>query len=216
MYITGYTCKTRGFLTSYRLNVSSIMRSAREFGIFFASRTGISLGQRAHIPFSRTWHINPPSNCKEDFIISRPTEHLKTSHSLSRPRVSTCSVSLSSPHSIALCMIASVLQKNDTNSTCISFDAVSHADSQAEKFMTEILEGMFVMGTSHLSAELLLSQRKALVIASWHHRLIIHRSFFCRSFQDKRYHYSRFASLAAARSILRCYQEIPDASTTDI
>lgn len=36
---------------------------------------------------------------------------------------------------------------------------------------------------------------------------MIHRSFFCRSFRDKRYHYSRFVCLAAARKILRSYME---------
>lgn len=106
---------------------------------------------------------------------------------------------------------------SDTNATSSTFDTVLHADSQAEIFMNETIDGAMTMANlGLLSSELLQSQKRALVIASWHQRLIIHRSFFCRSFQHKKYHYSRFVSLAAARNILRCYLAVPSGTTTDI
>ena len=88
------------------------------------------------------------------------------------------------------------------------FDAVLSADSQLETIMGEI-EHCRAEARSN-RAHYLPSQWRALIIASWHKRVMIHRSFFCRSFQDRRYYYSRFASLAAARNIIRTYL---DAST---
>lgn len=83
------------------------------------------------------------------------------------------------------------------------FDAVLAADSQLEAIMGEIEQCRAEARAAR--ARHLPAQWRALVIASWHKRVMIHRSFFCRSFQDRRYHYSRFVSLAAARNIIRAY-----------
>ncbi|KAH8900421.1 hypothetical protein GQ53DRAFT_675121 [Thozetella sp. PMI_491] len=91
-----------------------------------------------------------------------------------------------------------------------SFEEILATDSRLEALMNEVTgEAQKIQEASEAGANgrlgHLVAQRRALVIASWHQRLMVHRSFFCRSFQDKRYHYSRFVSLAAARSILRAY-----------
>lgn len=83
------------------------------------------------------------------------------------------------------------------------FDVVLSADSKLEAAIGEIEqsgeESRSTRG-EHVSAI-----RHASAIASWHQRVMIHRSFFCRSFQDRQYHYSRFVCLAAARNILRSF-----------
>lgn len=78
------------------------------------------------------------------------------------------------------------------------FDEVLSTDSQVEKLITEMSD----LQRNHNSW-----QRRAMTTVMWHLRLVIHRSFFCRSFQDKRYYYSRAVSLNAAHKILCAYQD---------
>ncbi|KAH8658226.1 hypothetical protein BX600DRAFT_514733 [Xylariales sp. PMI_506] len=103
--------------------------------------------------------------------------------------------------------LCAVSARNGSVDEC--FNEVLAADSELEALMSNISEqppgSQGLEATAAAGRQRLWSQQRALVIVSWHQRLMIHRSFFCRSFQDKRYHYSRFVSLTAARNILRSF-----------
>ena len=147
--------------------------------------------------------IVPPTNCREDLddaIENGPLQNLPLS------------ISTQSTYMIFLFKLTSIYRelfdqlsmmntKNGSVADC--FDAVLSADSQLEAVMNDIEESCSESREDmhhHVPA-----QRRALIIASWHKRVMIHRSFFCRSFQDRRYHYSRFICLVAARNIIRAY-----------
>ena len=160
-----------------------------------------------------------PANCREDFddAVAAVT---------GRPPMQDCplSVQTQSTYMIFLFRLTSIYrglfdelravqaragQDADNNASGVvsaCFDHVLAADRRLEAAMGEIDE--FSRGGTPSSA-----QWRALVITSWHQRVMIHRSFFCRSFQDKRYHYSRFVCLAAARKILRSYLDTTAAAT---
>ncbi|CAK7224805.1 hypothetical protein SBRCBS47491_005678 [Sporothrix bragantina] len=151
-----------------------------------------------------------PANCREDFddiVTAVPSKAPMQDCPLSVQTQSTYMIFLFRLTSIyrslfdelrAVQANAGTDSNNSPNAVSACFDHVLAADRRLEAAMGEIDE--FSRGGAPSSA-----QWRALVITSWHQRVMIHRTFFCRSFQDKRYHYSRFVCLAAARKILRSY-----------
>ncbi|CAK7235934.1 hypothetical protein SEUCBS140593_009449 [Sporothrix eucalyptigena] len=157
-----------------------------------------------------------PANCREDF------EDVVVEENNAKPMQDRpLSVQTQSTYMIFLYRLTSIYRglfdrlsavhartNNKANVVSDSFDHVLAADSRLEAAMGEIED--VSRGSSSAA------QWRALVITSWHQRVMIHRTFFCRSFQDKRYHYSRFVCLAAARKILRSYLETTSAVVTEI
>lgn len=173
-----------------------------------------------------------PANCREDFddVISAGAgsgglaPSLKD-HPLSVQTQSTYMIflfRLTSIYRSLFDQLCAVHARGGSVADC--FDHVLAADSRLEAAMGEIEEFSELSRgdpSDTTSSRFRAAQWRALVITSWHQRVMIHRTFFCRSFQDKRYHYSRFVCLAAARKILRSYldtssSEGPDTTSPEI
>ncbi|KAI1370068.1 hypothetical protein F4677DRAFT_458154 [Hypoxylon crocopeplum] len=144
-----------------------------------------------------------PANCREDFDDATETGDFQDLP-LTVQTQSTYMIflfKLTSQYRALFDQLSSIHAKDGSVADC--FDAVLLADSRLEAIIGEIEQCLAEArpnGSQYVPA-----QRRALIIASWHQRVMIHRSFFCRSFQDRWYHYSRFICLAAARNIIRTY-----------
>jgi hypothetical protein len=143
-----------------------------------------------------------PANCKEDFddIIDKGDFF---DHPLSIQTQSTYMIFLAKLTSKYRSLFDRICQCDANGGSIIDcFNEILLADSEFGYFVDEI-STMLVDEKGSTTDPYASIQRHSLIIASWHLRLMIHRSFFCRSFRDKQYHYSRFISLVAARNILR-------------
>ncbi|ETS80344.1 hypothetical protein PFICI_07873 [Pestalotiopsis fici W106-1] len=101
------------------------------------------------------------------------------------------------------------------------FDKVLEADDALVRFAQELPPWLSVVqqetlrdddpcivpaaGANADHPEVLQSVRRTLRISFLHKRIMIHRSLFCRSLTDKRFHYSYTSCLDAARTILKEY-----------
>ncbi|KAI6091566.1 hypothetical protein F4821DRAFT_187866 [Hypoxylon rubiginosum] len=151
-----------------------------------------------------------PANCREDFDDATETGDFQDLP-LTIQTQSTYMIflfKLTSQYRGLFDQLSSIHANDGSVADC--FDAVLSADSRLEAIMGEIEQ--YLTETRPNGSQCLHAQRRALIIASWHQRVMIHRSFFCRSFQDRRYHYSRFICLAAARNIIRTYLDRAHAS----
>ncbi|CAK7235698.1 hypothetical protein SCUCBS95973_009355 [Sporothrix curviconia] len=167
-----------------------------------------------------------PANCREDF------DGIVSAVPGTTTPMQDCplSVQTQSTYMIFLFCLTSIYRglfdelrhanaRTDTETSTSSvvsacFDRVLAADRRLEAAMGEIDEFSKGETTSASSSSSPSAQWRALVSTSWHQRVMIHCTFFCRSFQDKRYHYSRFACLAAARKILRSYLDTTSSPST--
>jgi len=96
------------------------------------------------------------------------------------------------------------------------FDEVLKADERIVHITREMPDWTRQSKPASLSwPSYVLWQRRSLLIVCWHQRLMIHRPFFCRSFHDKRYYYSRAASLQASRAIMKDYYTYADQQAVD-